>query len=114
MNEFITLSSQYWQAAESLYSKEGIPMPVIFLYLHSMECLMKGLLECKGELSSSLKKTHDLARLAIALGVYDDTIEALGNLDPSLTAFRYPSERQDISIDSVREYCLHVRNRLGM
>lgn len=115
MSEFLTLSSQYWQAAESIYTSEGIELPGVFLYLHSMECLMKGLLESKNELSSSLKKTHDLARLAIALDVYDDIVEALGNLDPSLTTFRYPTEsRPDVSVMTVREYCLHLRNRLGM
>ena len=76
---------------------------------------MKGLLDCRDELDSSLRKTHDLARLAIALDVYDDVIEALGNLDPSITAFRYPTEgRSDVSVKTVREYCLHLRNRLGM
>ena len=115
MSEFLTLSSQYWQAAESIYTSEGVEMPGIFLYLHSMECLMKGLLECQDELSSSLRKTHDLARLAIALNVYDDVIEVLGNIDSSLTAFRYPTEsRPNVNVTTVREYCLHLRNRLGM
>ena len=114
-------------AAEALYTTASgdFPNPLLFLYLHSVELLLKTkILSCLEFIGlpedfSRSEKLHDLGVLFEGYILLDseqvqnliqsETIEFLAAIDPKSTAFRYPKSLTVFpDISQVRQCCLEV------
>lgn len=127
MIQFQRLSREYFTAAEALYTiaSGDFLNPLLFLYLHSVELLLKAkILSCLEFIGlpedfSRYEKLHDLGMLfegyilleseQVKNLIQSETIEFLASIDPKSTAFRYPkSLKVSPEISQVRQCCLEV------
>lgn len=130
--QFQRLSREYFTAAEILYANSSgdCSNPLLFLYLHSVELLLKAKIlsgfESIGlpEDFSRYEKLHDLGMLfegyALLEGdrvpnlIQSETIEFLASIDPKSTAFRYPKSLQAFpEIPKVKRCCLEIWKALS-
>ncbi len=114
-------------AAEALYSSSAgnFPNPLLFLYLHSVELLLKAkILSCLEFIGlpedfARYEKLHDLGMLfegyillereQVQNLIEPKMIEFLASIDPKSTAFRYPkSLKASPEISRVRQCCLEI------
>ena len=127
LTQFQRLSREYFNAAELLYSSSSgdFSNPLLFLYLHSVELLLKAkILSCLEFIGlpedfPRYEKLHDLGMLfegyfllerePVQNLIQSERIKFLASIDPKSTAFRYPkSLKVSPEISQVRQCCLEI------
>lgn len=92
IEQYRKLAREYYQHAEI----SSVGNPAIFSYIHSVELLLKlKILEQTGEMPLELEKSHDLSKFMKLLGIYDNEMAPLAEIDPFMVRFRYPGKHVD-------------------